>query len=213
MVSLLSIYFIGAILFLLLLGLITLFVKIERPIRFMVIISIILFIPLLVIYVVSTSWTTTPETRVPNLVGLTESQAQKVAGALGLKVSVVQKTFEKNVPADQIISQRPETGRSVKKGRNISLVVSIGKRKVFVPNLVGKDYSQIEVVLDEVGLQIGDARRVVSQEFASNTIMSQHPSTGTEVIVGTQVSVTVCHNPDEEFEDENEGTEEAESEE
>ena len=195
--KILSIYFMAVVFFLIISGFITIYVKIKRPLRFMLVIIFIMLLPLLSIYIYTTKIGVLAETTAPKLIGLTVSQAEPVLKVLDLKLKVVQKTFEKNIPEDQIISQRPEAGRTVKVGRTIDVIVSIGKRRVYVPNLVGKDVSQVEVVLREAGLDLGELRRVASIEFPTDTVMSQYPTSGEEVLVGTRVSLTVCINPEE----------------
>lgn len=209
MANLLSIYFIVVTLFFIAMGFVTIYIKIQRPVRFLLIIFLAALIPLITIYYFSTKISTLPETKVPKLVGLSIEQAAPVARAVDLKTKVVQKVFELNVPENQIISQRPEAGRMVKVGRTIDLIVSIGTRRVYMPSLVGRDLSQVEVVIKEAGLTLGNIRKVGSREFPTNTVMSQFPTAGEEVLVGSHVDITVGINPDEEPE---EATREAESE-
>lgn len=207
MAKLLSFYFVAATLFFITLGFITILVKIKRPLRFLLIIFLVAVIPLIVIYYFSTKISALPETKVPKLMGLSVKQAEPVAKAFDLKTKVVQKVYEKDIPEDQIISQRPEAGRMVKIGRTIDLIVSIGKRRVYMPSLVGRDLSQVEVVVKEAGLILGKIRKVGSREFPTNTVMSQYPTAGEEILVGSHVDITICINPEEE-----EATLEAESE-
>jgi serine/threonine-protein kinase len=197
MVIVFSIYLAVVVVALLITALIIAGKKIEHPIRFIIIVLAIISLPVFLIYFIWAKTDFAPETRVPKLVGLTVPEAETMADASQIKIEVTQKIFERNIPENQIIAQRPEPGRNVKVGRTVALVVSIGKQKVAVPNLIGKDFPQIKIVLEEMGLEAGEVRYVSSIEYPTNTIMSQQPPPEEEVLTGTSINLVVCQNPEE----------------
>jgi serine/threonine-protein kinase len=135
-----------------------------------------------------------PETKTPYLIGLPAAEADKIAQQLNLNTAVIDKTYEPGVPENQVIYQRPEPGRIVKQGRTINLVVSMGQKSVMVPNLVGKDFQQIEVVLNAVGINVGSVEKVNSSEFANGVVISQSPVAGEEIAAGSSVDVIIAIN-------------------
>jgi eukaryotic-like serine/threonine-protein kinase len=86
-----------------------------------------------------------------NLVGLTQSDAQKNLTAVGLKVKQVVPR-NSNQPAGQVLDVDPAGGTKVPIGSSVTLVVSNGK--VQVPNVVGKTVQDAAQALAAAGFQV-----------------------------------------------------------
>lgn len=69
------------------------------------------------------------DTRVPNIVGKSETEARTLAEKAGLKVRI-QRRFDAAVPADTVIETRPGPNSSVKKDSGLTIVVSNGPPQV-----------------------------------------------------------------------------------
>jgi beta-lactam-binding protein with PASTA domain len=67
------------------------------------------------------------DTRVPDIIGKPEAEAQKLAEKAGLKVKVTRRNDA--APADTVIETRPGPNASVKKDSTLSIVVSAGPAK------------------------------------------------------------------------------------
>jgi serine/threonine-protein kinase len=65
------------------------------------------------------------DTQVPNLIGKTEIEAQKIAEQAGLRVKI-QHRNDPTVPGNSVIETRPGPNSSVKKDSVLTLVVSAG---------------------------------------------------------------------------------------
>ena len=65
------------------------------------------------------------DTRVPNVLGKTEAEAQQMAEEAGLKVKI-QRRIDSQVPANTVIETRPGPNSSVKKDSSLTIVVSSG---------------------------------------------------------------------------------------
>lgn|SRR5262249_25192794 len=65
------------------------------------------------------------DTRVPNLVGRQEMDAQKIAEQAGLRVKI-QHREDSGIAAGTVIETRPGPNSSVKKDSNLTIVVSAG---------------------------------------------------------------------------------------
>src|ERR1044072_516858 len=65
------------------------------------------------------------DTRVPDVIGKTEAEAQKLAEKAGLKVKITRRKAP-SVPPDTVIETRPGPNSSVKKDSNLSIIVSSG---------------------------------------------------------------------------------------
>lgn len=67
------------------------------------------------------------DTRVPDVIGKTETEAQKLIEKAGLKLKVTRRND--TTPADTVIETRPGPNASVKKNSTLNVVVSAGPAK------------------------------------------------------------------------------------
>jgi eukaryotic-like serine/threonine-protein kinase len=128
---------------------------------------------------------------VPDVVGLTEEQAESQLEAQGLEVGDVTEESSSEVEAGLIIRQRPGEDTMVPEGSDVDLWVSTGEEMTEVPDLRGVDEEDALRQLREAGLQTGDRSRTASDDFDAGEVISTDPAGGTEVPVGTSVSYVV----------------------
>ena len=65
------------------------------------------------------------DTRVPDVIGKPEAEAQKIVEKAGLKVKITRRN-DSTIPADTVIETRPGPNSSVKKDSNVIIVVNSG---------------------------------------------------------------------------------------
>lgn len=128
---------------------------------------------------------------VPEIVGLSLEEARDGLAKLGLGARVTLEEYSPDRPSGVILSQNPEAGRVIKKGRNIRVVISRGGKLVEVPKLRGISLRQAEIMLSEKELQIGQIFWTYSDSFPEEVVVSATPSFGTTVPKGFSVSLTV----------------------
>ena len=84
-------------------------------------------------------FTTGDEVVVPNLKGKAPVEAIKLLTDKGLQLKILpQKRFDKEIPADRIISQEPVADTHIKTGRSVEVYMSLGPEKIVVPDLTGQ---------------------------------------------------------------------------
>ena len=66
--------------------------------------------------------------KVPNLVGKTEGEAKQILEESGLKCKVTARRESKKYDEGYVIEQNPEEGKRVKKGYDVEILVSSGKK-------------------------------------------------------------------------------------
>lgn len=145
--------------------------------------------------VISTGPTSNELVMVPNLVGLTASEAEQQLAALGLVGSSKQDSSD-TVEAGKIASQEPAVNSQVEVGSTITYTVSTGKAKkmVRVPNVRGIGEVDAVSTLESLGLS-------VSVEYESSTsanqgeVISQSIAGGTEVAQGSSIVITIAVSP------------------
>ena len=190
----LALYFVFVIAVLFAMGYLVYKLPIRYP--FLLVISLIILItsPVILSYIYMTYFATLEEVTVPDVAWMTIENATKKLEQAGLKALIAERAYERNVPEGSVVSQRPEPGRKAKIGRVVSLRVSIGNRKVIVPNLVGRPFSQVEVVLEECGLKIGNQSDEDSEQYQTGVVCRQFPLPNEEVSMGSFVDVYIARN-------------------
>ncbi|MGH2546007.1 MAG: Stk1 family PASTA domain-containing Ser/Thr kinase [Actinomycetota bacterium] len=125
---------------------------------------------------------------VPEVVGLTGSEAAAILQAANLDVRVVEE-FSTTVERDRVISQQPPPEETIREGGTVTIVVSKGPREFEMPNVVGMPTTQARASLETVGLKV---RVVTVPNSPGQQVVSQQPDAGTTVQQGQQVTIYVA---------------------
>ena len=131
---------------------------------------------------------------VPDIVGLQEAQATAVLFNAGLEVGVVTQTFSNTVPLGEIISQSLPPGQIVPLDTPLDYTVSLGP-PVSTPNVVGLAQPAAEAALIAAELAVGDITEQNDFNVPAGDVISQDPTAGTNVAVGTPVDLVVSLGP------------------
>lgn len=133
-------------------------------------------------------------TTIPNVVGMSEADAEK---ALQDKILVVKKgdpVYSDDVEQGEVVSVSPSEGAEVKEGTTVTLVISKGNQPATVPKLTGKSQSDAEAALSQAGLS-GNATEDYSDTVEEGVIISQDTDAGKEVSKGTTIGYVVSKGP------------------
>lgn len=132
---------------------------------------------------------------VPELAGKTEDQAQDalLATKLGFGQSV--EKFSETVPEGQVIRSDPAPGESLKPGAPVDLVVSKGRKPIQIKDWTGRDFDEVETILERKKLEVERLPDEFSDTVPEGVIISQSPTEGT-LFRGETVSVTVSKGPE-----------------
>jgi serine/threonine protein kinase/beta-lactam-binding protein with PASTA domain len=137
-----------------------------------------------------------PVTRVPDVTGLTLSEAANRAGEHGLGVKTVRHDYSEVVPLGHIITQDPKPGRSLRRGRDIEVVLSRGKEMVVVPDLSGKTRIEAEIILEDARLKLGDVYHEPSSEVPRGLVVRQKPAPNLQIERGATVDLYLSRGQD-----------------
>ena len=135
--------------------------------------------------------------QVPDLIGLTENQARAEIGRAGLAVGEVTYRTDPDGRKDQVLEQDPNRDQFVDPDSEIDLVVSSGKPLVEVPFVLGQPREQARATLSgepgkfEVRMEERDSDEPAGQ------VLETDPAPGTEVPVGSTVTVFYSDGPEE----------------
>ncbi len=136
------------------------------------------------------------EVRVPSVVGLPFTDAERRLKALGLVASLGQERPSGDLPKNAVVAQTPVAGETVNNGAEIVLDVSEGVARAAVPALLGLARDDAERALTAVGLALGDVTEQPS-DSARGIVLAATPATGVAVPKGTRVAVVLSAGPGE----------------
>ncbi len=120
-----------------------------------------------------------PLAKVPSVKGMNVVDASIAVQEKGLAVEVDGK-FDAGIEKFTVIEQFPRSGITVRKGRTVTLLVSMGRDVYTVPNVTGISRAEAEKILSEKN--IGYELTVIQNaDYAVDTVISQDLAEGREV--------------------------------
>lgn len=134
------------------------------------------------------------EVTIPDFIGMDITNVEKQIRELELNL-IINERYDSLVEEEAVISQQPEKGMIVKKGFDVSVVISKGARLIEVPDLVFKSVNDVPFILKNVGLEEGE----ITYEFSSlpiGTVITQSPRAEIEVAENTKINYVVSKGPE-----------------
>lgn len=132
------------------------------------------------------------EVKVPRLSGLTPSEAEHIANADGLLVSVESRFYSPDVPAGHILSQAPAPGATVRRGWKILVSQSLGAQRAAIPNLLGQSQLAASINLRRRGLEVGSVATIHLPGAVPQTVVAQSPPPDAKAIASPRVNLVVA---------------------
>lgn len=167
--------------------------KKRRRNRALAAIGAIASIALVVFFVMSLLGSGSKAYSVPNLLGLTQDEAEAMlkADGHGFSVGTVSNQYSPTVEEGKIIEQTPGVGRTATEGSKIDIVVSKGEEpaaSVTVPDLTNCTPSEAQDLLNKYGLkgQAGDS--VYNADVEVGHVAEQEPAAGTSAKAGDTIT-------------------------
>ncbi len=117
-----------------------------------------------------------PEIEVPDVSGKKVSKASDILEDKGFEVnSKTKKVYDDDIKEGRVVKTDPAKGRTVKKGKEITLYVSKGSKKVKIKNYVGKNVNEVKINLENKGLKVEIEKRDVTDgdNYKENIIIEQ----------------------------------------
>ncbi|MGH7442101.1 MAG: PASTA domain-containing protein, partial [bacterium] len=131
----------------------------------------------------------------PDLRGMPMAMAEARLRGLGLDMQVGEKRYSGAEPYGAVIAQNFESGSALKRGRTVSVVVSLGDKVLSIPQLVGSASArQAELILEQNGLTVG-REDLIPDEQPDGTVLAQSPEAGQQVDRGQGVGLLVSSGP------------------
>ena len=150
-----------------------------------------------------------PNVTVPDVSGMSVIEAEQLLTDKGFVVNTETiKVADENYDEGDVVKTEPVKGRSIKKGKTITIYESLGEKKYVVEDFTGKNYIEIKTLLESVhGLKVKVEKKTVelTDEIDEQIIVSQSITKGEEVKAGDEI---ILYIPDvyEEYPDFTDGT-------
>jgi beta-lactam-binding protein with PASTA domain len=102
------------------------------------------------------------EVKVPNLTGLTLSDASKLTRSVGLRLTLEDRFYSPNTAPGHILAQYPAAGATVRRQWAVRVTESLGAQQVAIPNLLGQTERTASINIRRLGLELGAVARVAA---------------------------------------------------
>jgi hypothetical protein len=132
--------------------------------------------------------------RVPNVVGMTQAQADSAIHSAYLYVGTISFECSDTVSKGKVISQDPKAGESPCLFYcTVDYIVSLGPCEEEVPNVVGMTQTAASSVVSDAGLS--PAFTFIFDPAPNGQVISQDPEAGTIIPSGSTVVLTISLGP------------------
>lgn len=138
------------------------------------------------------------EYKIPKFVGNNIDDIKEEYKDLEIEFIVTEEEYNDEYNEGIIITQNPDEGMNVKLPVKVRLTVSKGSRQIILSNYVNKEARQAELEITEQGLKYVE-KTEYDEEVPAGYVISQYPLPKTEVLSGTDVTITVSKGANEEF--------------
>lgn len=165
--------------------------KLLRALGCLSYLGLLLALSAVVSYVAFSQFVRRGVTPTPELFGLAEDEARALLADQGLKLEWSEQgdRFDERVPVGHVLLQRPRAGTLVKRGREVTVVLSRGPQRIEVPSVVGQSPQAAQVTLAAAGLKPGRTLDLFSDHGVSGTVVTQQPREGERVARDTTVDL------------------------
>ena len=155
----------------------------------------------IVLLIIGTSWyrISGPGNKivVPSLAGMTQTQAAKAVAELGLKVEITQEVFSEDVPKGKVLTSDPAGGGRVEVAGTVNLIISKGKDRIEVPDLVGLTVEEATAALKSKNLKIGRVSEKFNYTLEAGMIIDGNPPSGSPVRKDSSVDLIISKGPEQ----------------
>ncbi|WP_295643848.1 Stk1 family PASTA domain-containing Ser/Thr kinase [uncultured Corynebacterium sp.] len=132
-----------------------------------------------------------PKVKVPDVKNLSRQDAEARLHDAGFEVRVTEATHPE-IPRGNAITTKPGPNSTVPDGTAITLVISSGREITDTPDLTGMTTEEASQALQKAKLKLNPTvKEESSDDVPAGQVISQNPAQGSQVSVGTKVTITV----------------------
>ena len=132
-----------------------------------------------------------PQVTVPNVVGMSQSEAEALLSSKGLQADA--HTVPNDQPEGTVVAQSPNPDELVDVDTVVRINIATGPQPVGVPNEVGRSYSDALAELQSLGFAV--SRQDVQSNEPAETVVNQSPSANSAAPKRSTVTLKVSKGP------------------
>lgn len=132
--------------------------------------------------------------KVPDVTGMTETEAVKVLQDAGFVVSdELENISSEEIEEGKVVKTYPSAGRNSKKDSEIKLYMSLGDASITIEDYTGRSYLEVKGALEAQGLIVSVEKQSVEEgeEVDENNVIAQSIEAGEKVSEGTQIIIYI----------------------
>lgn len=135
------------------------------------------------------------EAEVPEVVGMSFAEAEKLLNEKGFEVKRDEPRFSDAVPAGIVLMQLPYGGAITKEGRRIYLTESRGVEMIPMPMLIGRPLREARITLMREGFEVGKIEYDYNDTIMRDLIYAQSVPAEVGARPGTKVDLMLSKGP------------------
>lgn len=135
------------------------------------------------------------EVTIPDFRGMTVAEATRKAIVLGVNLSVDNRFYSAEVPADRVLNQSPAPGTVVRREWHVRITQSLGPQRVSIPNVVGQEERLATIQIRRLGLDIGTLAHLPVEGVMPGTVIAQNPPPDAAGVERPTVSLLIAAPP------------------
>ena len=132
-----------------------------------------------------------PQVSVPNVVGMSQSEAEGLLQSRNLQADV--HTVPNDQPEGTVVAQSPSADTTVDVNTVVRINVASGPQPVGIPDVVGQSYSDALAKLQSLGFAV--RRQDVASNEPAETVLAEIPSANSVAPQGSTVTLKVSRGP------------------
>jgi beta-lactam-binding protein with PASTA domain len=136
------------------------------------------------------------EVAVPQLVGMSPSEAEGAGTASGLHLVIERQYYSADIPEGRIMTQVPPPGTKVRRGWSIRVAQSLGPQRVAIPDVTAGSERVAELNIRRRGLSMGSLAHVNLPGTPPDQVISQSPPANASGVAAPKISLLISDGPE-----------------
>ena len=154
----------------------------------------VIILALLIFFIVIPKIADGKEVKIPDVTDMTVEDAIDELEDAGLKVAdETEKVPSEEIEEGHVVKTSPSVGRTVKKGKVITIYESTGSEAIKVEDYKGKNYIEVKTTLELAGIEVSiDKKQITDDSYKQDVIISQSVEAGNELKKGESITLVVA---------------------
>jgi len=127
-----------------------------------------------------------PELRGKNIIYVLETLTRQ-----GLNAKLYGTQYDETIPRYAVISQDPMPGTTIKKGRDVIIYISKGKKENIIPDLRQLDLAKAVIAIEKNEFKKGHVSYTFSENSEPNHVIAQYPKPFSSTVKGSACNLLV----------------------